>query len=101
VDLVVTPTAATGAIPYDGSGELVSLEQLVETMFTQYWNAVGNPALVIPMGFTAGGLPLSIQIGGRPFEESVALRAADAYQGVTDWHLQVPPLVMEAAGAAV
>lgn len=52
------------------------------------------------MGFTGGGLPLSLQIAGRPFEESMALRVGDAYQRVTDWHLRVPPLVSQAAVAA-
>jgi aspartyl-tRNA(Asn)/glutamyl-tRNA(Gln) amidotransferase subunit A len=61
--------------------------------FTSYWNAMGLPALVTPMGFNAAGLPLSLQIAGRPFEEAVVLRVGDAFQQVTDWHLQVAPLV--------
>lgn len=52
------------------------------------------------MGFTGGGLPLSLQIAGRPFEDSMALRVGDAYQRVTDWHLRGPPLVSQAAVAA-
>jgi aspartyl-tRNA(Asn)/glutamyl-tRNA(Gln) amidotransferase subunit A len=101
VDLVVSPTAGTGALAYDGQDDLPSLDILLETMFTGYWNAVGNPALSVPMGFTTGGLPLSLQIGGRPFDDATVLRAGDAYQGITDWHLQVPPLVREMAPAAV
>jgi aspartyl-tRNA(Asn)/glutamyl-tRNA(Gln) amidotransferase subunit A len=101
VDLVVAPTAGTGALRYDDHDELASLDTLLETMFTGYWNATGSPALSVPMGFTAEGLPLSLQIAGRPFEESLVLNAGDAYQGVTDWHLRVPPLVSEAAAVAV
>jgi aspartyl-tRNA(Asn)/glutamyl-tRNA(Gln) amidotransferase subunit A len=101
VDLVVTPTAGTGALRYDDRDDLASLDDLLRTMFTGYWNASGNPALSVPMGFTGEGMPLSLQIAGRPFDESLVLRAGDAYQDVTDWHLRVPPLVSEAAAVAV
>ena len=40
-----------------------------------------------------GGLPLGLQIGGRPCEDALVLKAGDAYQGLTDHHLQLPPLV--------
>ena len=43
-------------------------------ILTAYWDGVGNPALVVPMGFTDGGLPLSLQLAGGPFEEAT-LRA--------------------------
>jgi aspartyl-tRNA(Asn)/glutamyl-tRNA(Gln) amidotransferase subunit A len=49
------------------------------------------------MGFTGEGLPLSLQLAGRPFEEALVLRAGDAYQQITDWHLRVPRPVLEAA----
>jgi aspartyl-tRNA(Asn)/glutamyl-tRNA(Gln) amidotransferase subunit A len=98
VDLVVTPTTGCGALSYeelegDGIGALFS------RIFTPYWDAVGNPVLVVPMGFTPAGLPLSLQIAARPFEEAAALNAGDAYQRVTDWHLQVPPLVRQPIAA--
>jgi aspartyl-tRNA(Asn)/glutamyl-tRNA(Gln) amidotransferase subunit A len=51
------------------------------------------------MGFTAGGLPLSLQLAGRPFEEATLVRTGDAYQSVTDWHLRVAPLVTERLAA--
>jgi aspartyl-tRNA(Asn)/glutamyl-tRNA(Gln) amidotransferase subunit A len=63
------------------------------TVHTSYWDAVGNPVLVVPMGFTEGGLPLSLQLAGRPFEEALLVQAGDAFQQATDWHLRVPPLV--------
>jgi aspartyl-tRNA(Asn)/glutamyl-tRNA(Gln) amidotransferase subunit A len=94
VDLIVMPTAAVGAFRYDEL-ETMNIAQLVTHLFTPYWNAVGNPALSVPMGFTAGGLPLSLQIAGRPFEESHVLKAGDAFQGVTDWHLRVPRMVTQ------
>ncbi|MCU1657862.1 MAG: Amidase, partial [Pseudonocardiales bacterium] len=51
---------------------------------------------------TADGLPLGLQIAGRPFDESLVLRAGDAFQVISDWHLRVPPMVSESVpGAAV
>jgi aspartyl-tRNA(Asn)/glutamyl-tRNA(Gln) amidotransferase subunit A len=97
VDVVVTPTAAIGALAYDEHDQLPSLDSLIDHMFTQYWNATGNPALSIPMGFTADGLPLSLQVAGRPFDEALTLKVGDAYQGVTGWHLELPPLVRRLA----
>lgn len=53
---------------------------------------LGIPAASVPAGFSKGGLPLSMQLAGRPFSEALILRAAHAYQSVTDWHTRVPPL---------
>jgi aspartyl-tRNA(Asn)/glutamyl-tRNA(Gln) amidotransferase subunit A len=100
VDAILSPTAGTGALAYDEKDELPNLDRLLDYMFTSYWDATGNPALSIPMGFTEGGLPLSLQIAARPFEESVALRLGDAYQRATDWHLRIPPLVRELEAVA-
>lgn len=98
VDLVITPTSSVAGWKID---ELDLMTERFGAMHTGYWNAVGNPALVVPMGFSgepgAGGLPLSLQIVGKPFTEALVLRAGDAYQQVTDWHLQLPPLLDGAA----
>ena len=45
------------------------------------------------MGVAENGLPLSLQIAGRPFQEGLVLRAGDAFQQATDWHLRVPQTV--------
>jgi aspartyl-tRNA(Asn)/glutamyl-tRNA(Gln) amidotransferase subunit A len=92
VDAIVMPTAVCGALTY-ADLEDTGISKMMGRMFTSYWDAVGNPALVVPMGFTAGGLPLSLQIAGRPFDEATILQIGDAYQRATDWHLQIPPLV--------
>jgi aspartyl-tRNA(Asn)/glutamyl-tRNA(Gln) amidotransferase subunit A len=91
VDLVVSPTTATPSPRFEDLD--LELDPKPEVYFTTYWNAVGNPALAVPMGPSVDGLPLSLEIAGRPFEEVLLLRAGDAYQRITDWHLQVPPLV--------
>jgi aspartyl-tRNA(Asn)/glutamyl-tRNA(Gln) amidotransferase subunit A len=55
-------------------------------------NLTGGPALVLPCGFS-NGLPLGLQIIGRPFADDVVLRVGHAYQQATDWHLRRPQLV--------
>jgi aspartyl-tRNA(Asn)/glutamyl-tRNA(Gln) amidotransferase subunit A len=60
--------------------------------FTRPFNFTGHPACALPCGFTPAGLPIGLQIVGRPFDEATVLRAADAYQRVTDWHTRRPPL---------
>lgn len=61
-------------------------------MITMPFSLTGNPALSVPCGFSSDGLPLSLQIAGRPFEEATVLRVGDAYQATTDWHRRVPAL---------
>jgi aspartyl-tRNA(Asn)/glutamyl-tRNA(Gln) amidotransferase subunit A len=100
VDVVVSPTASRGAMAYDEiSGELLEVGELFELVHTAYWDAVGNPVLVVPMGFTADGLPLSLQMGGRPFDEATLITAGDAFQSVTEWHRKVPALVADTVAA--
>lgn len=59
---------------------------------TQPANYLGLPGLVLPMGFSAEGLPLSLQLIGRPFGEARLLQLGHAYQRETDWHTQAPSL---------
>ncbi|MEO3828862.1 amidase [Actinomadura sp. B10D3] len=89
VDLVVTPTVGAGAPDVDG---LDFVKLLALPIFTPIWNALRNPVISVPTGFTASGLPVGMQIIGRRWEETTVLRAADAYQQRTDWHLRVPPI---------
>ena len=55
-------------------------------------NVTGAPALVLPVGFS-NGLPLGMQLIGRPFGDATVLRAGHAYQRATDWHTRHPQLV--------
>jgi aspartyl-tRNA(Asn)/glutamyl-tRNA(Gln) amidotransferase subunit A len=95
-EVIITPTCTTGAPTYEEL-EHDGILGLMATVHTTYWDGVGNPALVVPMGFDAGGLPLSMQIAGRPFDEPSVLRVGDAYQQATDWHLRVPSWAADAA----
>ena len=88
VDAVVTPTASIAAPPLEGIEDcLASWKQLVHTT---YWNATGNPAMSVPMGGTADGMPIGLQIAGTPGDEQAVLRIGEAYQRATDWHRQRP-----------
>ena len=57
---------------------------------TRPFNLSGHPACAAPCGFTASGLPIGLQIVGRPFDEATVLRVVDAYQRITDWHTRRP-----------
>jgi aspartyl-tRNA(Asn)/glutamyl-tRNA(Gln) amidotransferase subunit A len=100
VDIVATPTTSMGATHYDEmEGGVFDIGQVFQYVHTPYWDSVGNPALVVPMGFTAEGLPLSLQLAGRHFDETTLLGAGYGFQQVTDWHRQVPSLVADVVAA--
>jgi aspartyl-tRNA(Asn)/glutamyl-tRNA(Gln) amidotransferase subunit A len=60
--------------------------------FTRPFNVSGHPACALPCGFTSAGLPIGLQLVGRPFDEATVLRAADAFQRLTDFHTRRPGL---------
>ena len=87
VDALLTPTALTPAIP------VASIDQnTTPAMFTRWVNFLDLCALAVPNGFTADGLPTSLQIICRAYAEPLALRIGYAYQSAHDWHLRVPPM---------
>ena len=76
--------AAPGGGPADVRAALIR--------FTRPFNLSGHPACAVPCGFTDGGLPIGMQLVGRPFDEATVLRAADAFQRLTDFHARRPVL---------
>ena len=58
--------------------------------YTAPWNLLGLPAVVVPSGFTREGLPVSIQLVGRRFDDAMVLRVARAYERATEWHRRRP-----------
>jgi aspartyl-tRNA(Asn)/glutamyl-tRNA(Gln) amidotransferase subunit A len=86
IDVVAMPTTAIAA------PELASLDpsRLLGAIYTPVWNGLGLPTLALPMGFNAAGLPLGMQLSGRPWDEATVLRLGAAYQSGTDWHLAAP-----------
>ncbi len=87
VDAVLTPTAATPAL------RLGDVDQgTTPALLTRWVNLLDLCGLAVPNGFTAGGLPTSLQIVCRGWDEATALRIGWAYQNATDWHDRVPPM---------
>ena len=94
VDLIATPTVPMPAPSQEvermlvGGVDTVVREALLRN--TRIFNVSRLPAVAMPTGFSAGGLPLSMQIASPAFEDALALRAAHAYQQATDWHCARP-----------
>ena len=63
---------------------------------TTPFNVTGSPALALCNGYSAAGLPLSLQIVGRPFDEATVLRIGDAYERATEWRVRRPDLTRDA-----
>ncbi|WP_038379240.1 amidase family protein [Bradyrhizobium elkanii] len=64
----------------------------VINIYTRPFNYLGLPALSVPCGFTADGMPVACQLVGRPFDEATLLAVAHAYQDLTDWHHRSPQI---------
>lgn len=103
VDVIACPTTSTGAPRFDAltrpDGRF-DITELFGRIHTPYWDALGNPVLAVPMGSTAAGLPLSLQLAGPAFGEATILRVGDAFQQHTDWHLRAPELATSTDAAA-
>ncbi|QGG97024.1 amidase [Actinomarinicola tropica] len=97
VDVLITPSAPT---PPERIDEMDMDRRLAGPSFTGQWNLTGQPAAAVPVGFSATGLPLSMQVVGKPFAEATVLGVAHAYQQVTRHHLAVPALPAPAVVAA-
>ena len=95
VDLLATPSTPLPAPRIDQLAVSLGREErgVVEVVcrLTGPFNLTGLPALSLPCGFTADGLPVGLQLVGRPFGEAALLAAGDAFQRATDWHRRRPP----------
>jgi aspartyl-tRNA(Asn)/glutamyl-tRNA(Gln) amidotransferase subunit A len=88
-DLIVTPTAPTTAFKI-GEKTQDPLQMYLSDIFTISVNLAGLPALSLPCGFDAQGMPIGLQIIGKPFDEATILRAGHAYEQATEWHQRKP-----------
>ena len=86
IDALLTPTTQTPAVRVESVDQSTT-----PAHFTRFVNLLELCALSIPNGFSATGLPLSLQIICRPYDEATALRIGWAYQQTTDWHERHPP----------
>jgi aspartyl-tRNA(Asn)/glutamyl-tRNA(Gln) amidotransferase subunit A len=95
VDAVLAPVAPVAApsIAESDVGNAPDAEAVIQrlTRFTRTINYLGLPALSIPSGFTAKGLPVGMQLVGRSFDEATLLTIGAAFQRATDFHEKVPP----------
>ena len=95
-DVVVVPTLPTSAALADSSHIQVT-DSYSESIMNSYVrlscpaNLTGLPALSIPCGLDAQGLPLGLQIIGRPFDEATVLQVGTAFEKATAWHQMRPP----------
>jgi aspartyl-tRNA(Asn)/glutamyl-tRNA(Gln) amidotransferase subunit A len=87
VDALVTPTTTYPAHPINGKSPQTDMRSLTRPV-----SLTGLPALAVPCGFTTAGLPISMQLIGRAWEESTLLRIGHAYEQAAGWHRQRPPL---------
>lgn len=93
-DVMVTPT-----LPFTAPrvGEMIvkfaGIEEDYEVANTRYlapFNLTGLPALSLPCGFSRNGLPIGMQLVGKPFDESTVLKLGYMYECATEWHLRYP-----------
>ena len=89
VDLLVTPTMTQPAPAFDGYDPASTIRG---RSFTAPFNVTGLPAISVPCGFTETGLPIGMQIAGKPFDEPGVIQAAYTYQQHARWHQTRPPI---------
>lgn len=99
-DLLLTPTLATAAFPHPeprwmpGPAELCGkpIDPFLGWLLTYPFNLTGQPTITVPCGFTNEGLPVGLQIVGRPRQDVAVLSAAAAYEQAAPWHSHRPVL---------
>jgi aspartyl-tRNA(Asn)/glutamyl-tRNA(Gln) amidotransferase subunit A len=96
IDVMVTPTLPNTAMKVgDTVSRIGSREETVFAVSARFcapFNMVGLPAASIPCGFAPNGLPIGLQIVGKPFDEETVLRLGHAFESDTEFHLKRPQL---------
>ena len=95
-DALIAPTCPVGA-PQLGErtvqvGDVAEPTLALLSRLTRPFNIGGVPTVSLPCGFTSYGVPIGLQIAGRPFEDAAVLRIAHAYEQATEWHKRRPPI---------
>jgi amidase len=95
-DVLLTPTIPTPPWPllrFEGRGVVRATMGAADlTPFTVPWNVSGQPAASVPAGFTGDGLPLAVQLIGRPHDETTLLSLSGQLEGERPWADQRPAL---------
>ncbi|MBI3966741.1 MAG: hypothetical protein HY329_13990 [Chloroflexi bacterium] len=97
IDVLVTPTTTRGAPPLNVGRTVMVGDREVPlrtalTKYSRFFNVTGQPAISIPCGIDGDGLPIGLQLVGRPFGEATILRAARALEPIINWAAHQPPL---------
>ncbi len=94
-DALVFPTAGRGAQSVEDDPPVTSKEtsSRLPFLFTRLFNLASCPAMSVPCGFDDRGMPVGLQIGGKPFSEETLFRIGHAYEQATDWHTRRPSAV--------
>jgi aspartyl-tRNA(Asn)/glutamyl-tRNA(Gln) amidotransferase subunit A len=90
VDVLITPTTPTPAFKFGAKADPLAL--YLCDIYTIGVNLAGLPAISLPGGFSGEGLPIGLQLIGRPFQEANLLAVAQAYEQAHDWHRRRPQL---------
>ena len=96
VDVLISPTMPMPApriVDLLASPDALRPAELKLLRNTRPFNVWGLPAISVPCGFTAAGLPIGLQIIGPHWGEATVVRLAYAYEQATDWHKQSPEIV--------
>ena len=97
VDAVICPAGgsvfeADRQAQYGDADALKEIVRHFQGQFTIPADLAGTPALSVPCGFSSSGMPMGLQIVGRPFAEETVLRVAHAYEQTTEWHNRRAPV---------
>jgi aspartyl-tRNA(Asn)/glutamyl-tRNA(Gln) amidotransferase subunit A len=97
-DALLSPASLSPPASIDDAREKVEAKGDVEQRLilrricTHPFSVANVTALVLPMGFTQDGLPLGLQVAGRPFAEQTVYRIGHAYEQASSWHARHPDL---------
>lgn len=94
IDMLLAPVQPFAAPTHEQLGALAQDPELNQRLiqFTSPFNVSGHPALSMPCGHTADGMPIGCQLVGRRGYESALIAAGEAFQGISKWHRMHPPV---------
>jgi len=93
LDVLVCPAMPAPAGPQPDPQAVMAVEEVPALVrFSAPTNFSGHPSITVPNGFTTDGLPTAMQFIGRHGDEAAIIRAAAAYEALTDWHRRRPAL---------
>ena len=93
-DVLVTPTIARPAQRIQQDDPVITSKETalrLPYLLTRIFNLASAPAITVPCGLSSQGLPIGLQIGGRPGSDETVLKVAHAYEQSTSWHTIRPP----------